>query len=291
MEYIYYGIVKFFQFCGICPIDVIYKRPRRMFRFLTTLDICLPLWSLAMLAPLIAYVVVIAYYNSEIMDNFGSLGKVNAGAKGAAIILTHLAVVYEALLTRGEQRMLLVKLLAVDECLASIGANATGARKRYFWNYSIKFGSYLTFALVSELIIFFNVRNNSEWSTYWYATIVSLMVIRMKHLQHVLYVDILTSRFHLIKFELERIATTSRKIMDYQLLEQLKGLQSAYATLYEMCDLLEVICNISQLANLTQNFIQLSGDLYWMYSMLQRNQFEELPGGLYGIELFIFIFY
>lgn len=247
---------------------------------LTKLDIWLSLWSLTMLTPLFAYVVVIAYYYSEIMNQFGSLGKVNAGAKGAAIILTHLAVVYEALFTRQEQRQLWAKLLVVDECLANLGANATVARMRFFRDYSIKFGSYLTFALISELVIFFAVQDNSEWSLYWYATIASLMVIRMKHLQHVLYVDLLTSRFHVIKLELERIAVTSRKIMDDQLLEQVKGLQIAYATLYEMSDLLETVCNISQLTNLTQNFIQLSGDLYWMYSMLQGNQFDEIPGGL-----------
>lgn len=288
VEYIFDGIVKFFQFCGISPIEIIYTRPNRMVKFrespvsniLTKLDIWLSLWSFSMLTPLIAYVAVIAYYYSEIMDMFGSLGKVNAGAKGAAIILTHLAVLYEALFTRVEQRQLWAKLLVVDECLASLGANATVARMRFFRDYSIKFGSYLIFALVSELLIFITVRNNSEWSVYWYATIFSLMVIRLKHLQHVLYVDMLTSRFHVIKLELERIASTSRKIMDYQLLDQVKGLQSAYATLYEMCDLLGAVCNISQLTNLTQNFIQLSGDLYWMYSMLHRNQFDEIPGGL-----------
>lgn len=284
MEIAFNAIVNVFQFCGLSPIAVRRRDAEtngsntKPLIITNWMDTYLLLWSIIIVVPLFVYVVLCAFFYRELMDMFSSIGKVNAGAKGAAIIVTHFVVSFEAVLTRHNQRIIWHKLNAVDGCLKQISVNINEIQQRFYRRYCRKFFIYLFFAIGSELIIYFVVSNNAEWSRYWLATIVSLMVIRLKHLQHVLFVDMLTSRFRVIKLELKRISVRSKVLMSAELLEHMKRLMAAYTMLQEMGDRLGSVCNISQLANLTQNFVQLSGDLYWMYSMLYRNMFDTLPG-------------
>lgn len=279
MEIIFNGIIKFFQFCGLSPVAVPDPENNNSnHRSTAVADTSLLIWSILITVPLFVYVVLCALYYQELMDMFGSMGKVNAGAKGGAIIVTHFVVSFEAIWSRRSLCVIWQKLYAVDGLLKEIGVNVQQLQRGFYRNYSWKFVGYSTFTLGSELIIYFVVSNNPEWSRFWLATIVSLMVIRWKHLQHVLYVDVLTSRFGVIRQELERISARSKVVMSTELLEHMKRLMGAYTLLYDMSDRLGRTCNLSQLANLTQNFVQLSGDLYWMYSMLYRNLFNTLPG-------------
>lgn len=215
---------------------------------------------------------------------FDSSGKFNAIVKSGIIICSHIVIVAESLTTRCDQQSIWKNIILVDESLDRIGIKSHLVRKQYYRKYSMKFVAFQVFAIVSELIILFGLERNAEWTVFWCATIFSLVIIRTKHMQHVMFDDMLTSRFQAIKLELEQIVARSKDNMTIDILTELKSIKFAYGYLYEICSNLKSVCSFSQLTNLTQNFIQLSTDLYWMYSMLYRNQFRKIPGN-YKFEL------
>lgn len=281
MEILFSLIVKFFQFIGFCPMSMLFAKVNAInvdHASAKKNNILLVFWSSVNLLLLLISGLLICIYYEEILDMFDNDGKINAVAKSGTIILAHLFIVAESLLTRSNQQNVWEYLILVDQCLDSIGGKSRLIRKKFYQCYSIKFIAFQLLAIGSELYILLGLEKNAEWTLYWYATIFSLTTIRSKHLQHILFVDMLTSRFEAIKVELDHIVLKSKDKMTSEVYAHLKQIKIAYGFLYEMCDNLESVCSLSQLTNLTQNFIQLSGDLYWMYLMLYRNKFSKLPG-------------
>lgn len=147
-----------------------------------------------------------------------------------------------------------------------------------------------------ELGVIFNILDDVNWTFMWVACILPLTVSRLRHLQHSLFIEVLSCRFRVIKMELKSIARLS-KLESNQLIaknyafydglfNKISSIKKVYNILWETSLLINKSFGISQLTNLLQNFVQLTCDLYMMYSFLYYNDFDKIPG---NYQIFNFI--
>ena len=273
MESTFNLVLALFHLTGMAPVPIHpNKSLANMPKDSQTKRVSLSLWSLGSLAAL-AILIVMTFTSDGIFGSHNYIGEFNDMIKSASIYTTHCIILVEAYLSRHHQSSFWIKIKEVDtrflsqfEVVHAKAFEKTFARK-FFLNVSA--------VVLVEVVIISCIQSEGVWSTMWYLTIVSLTVSRLRHLQLMLYVDTITFRLVVMRKELEEIVAKSQA-------EPLKGIKedhlhtmclmkNAYNTLYECCSHVNFSFGFSELFNLMQNFIQLTCDLYWVYSILYRN--------------------
>uniref|UniRef100_A0A182QRS1 Gustatory receptor n=1 Tax=Anopheles farauti TaxID=69004 RepID=A0A182QRS1_9DIPT len=240
--------------------------------------------------------------------------------KSAVTIVAHLAVLLEALLARGVYRGLDERLASVDGTLRGLtGVADFGGYRAQFRRKLLLFGA---LCCAIELGILAMVYDNPVQRTVWCLTVPSLVVIRLKHLHHAYHIDRLAARFGFLREQLETLVGTPHQpstvggnlhpskmstaavvggrwtFHQGKVLPPPKGphkshrtdrlrrafvVKGTYLALWHASKDLNRCCVYSQLANLLQNFIQCTCDLYSMYSLLYLNQFDDIFGYILSV--------
>ncbi|XP_053673505.1 gustatory receptor 8a-like [Anopheles nili] len=131
----------------------------------------------------------------------------------------------------------------------------------------------------------------------WCLTVSSLFVIRMKHLHHAYHIDRLAARFDILREQLESlIGSAADNLGEWSALlkshrngpresnqRRIFTAKGTYLALWRASKDLNECCVYSQLANLLQNFIQCTCDLYTMYSLLYLNQISDIFGYILNV--------
>lgn len=282
-------LLLIFEYVAMCPLSMGYKFAdhRAAGAKHKIRNRILVLWSVVIVACLTTvYIVVVSLYHMNILRPRSNFISLNDLAKLSAIYLTHFIIIIEALWTRNQMSLYLTKLIQVNADLVDLFVEPKKRHVPPIDIYLRKFISYLVFACTIETIIIVRVQSDPPWSVYWWICIVPLMMGRMRHLQHALFVDILTIRFTLIRKEIEYLIKLSANkkangIDDEYLISKLRIVKCIYSNLYEMSNHLSASFGLSQLVNLMQNFIQLTSDLFSIYAVLYRNDFTNLIGEQY----------
>lgn len=234
--------------------------------------------TISQLSALSVFAVVLIVFRQQIIEAFDSVGKLNAILKGSSILLTHVVILCEALRTRTSMRRVWQNLAVVDAKIGHLGPFAL-VRRRDRMRVAFSVVGYVVFVVATEITIAALVPRKAIWLGYWYATIFSLCANRLKHLQNVQLIDELASRYRAIRMDMEAAARGNSSLND--MMNSVRLFKEVTVHLHEINDDITTICCLSQLANLTQNFVQLSSDLYWLYGMIYRSNTEMLIGGLW----------
>uniref|UniRef100_A0A182PYZ9 Gustatory receptor n=1 Tax=Anopheles epiroticus TaxID=199890 RepID=A0A182PYZ9_9DIPT len=240
--------------------------------------------------------------------------------KTSITIVAHLVVLLEALVTRSMYRVLDVRVTSVDGALGELTDKAKprlAQARAQFRNKLLLFGA---FCCVVELGILALVYTDPLQLAIWYLTVPSLVIIRLKHLHHAYHIDRLTARFDILRERMESLAAgtsspgqpaqtgekkaptsldrwkinvssrpavidpwTVQPPADHPLLRRIMVAKSTYLTLWHASKDLNGCCVYSQLANLLQNFIQCTCDLYLLYALLYLNQLDDIFGFILSI--------
>lgn len=286
-------LLTIFQYAAMCPLPIFNACPyqhrvggggTRNYTKQRVHSRLLIMWSLVMIiCNGIIYFVVIAKYQTKILKPKSNFSRLSDIANLSAIYLTHLIIVIEAIWTRNDLCSFLIKLRQVNTDIRDLFLDPKKSQVPPLDYYLRKFITYLLFACIIELIIILRIQNNQQWSIYWYVCVIPLMMGRMRHLQHAFFIDIITIRFKLMRKEIQQLIKYSMdkkqyKIDDSYLMDKIRIIKSAYSNLYEMSINLNALLGVSQLVNLMQNFIQLTSDFFFIYSVLYRNDFTYLIG-------------
>lgn len=243
---------------------------------------CLIAWTVAQLTALIVYVCTLVTMRARIFDLFDTIGIYNAVFKGSTLLVTHLFILGEALYARASHRAVSAGLAEIDRICKRKrfggrfggGANGDYIGRAHSRN-ALVFWAYACLAIGSEAIIVGTVSRTPVWKLFWLATVVSVALSRLRHLQHAMCVRGLTARVRIVRKALGRIAEAGLDDTA-QAAERLAELQMLAGAVYEISSHMERIFGLSQLLNLMQNFVQLLCDLYWLYSMLHINELHAL---------------
>lgn len=205
------------------------------------------------------------------------MGKVNVALKGASIIVTHWIILFDILRTRNALRRIFKNFKVVDAEIKH-WKSTIGIRQDLV-NVALIILAYIMFVATSEIAIMVFIARSEDWWWYWYSTILSISVNRLRHLQNVQLVEELTARYRAVRKEMETLADCAKSSLEIGKCIQLSN--RVTEILNETNGDISSVFGLSQLANLTQNFVQLSSDLYWMYGMIYSNQTSMLLGKFY----------
>ncbi|GAB0099345.1 Gustatory receptor [Sergentomyia squamirostris] len=279
-EAIFQGILYFFHFIGLCPVSLATSKddPKRI------VNILLGLWSVVnfvMVVTLASFVFV--NFDRVFVDS--DVGQFNDLVKFVTVILTHGTSMGEALLTRSNLLSAWTRLNTADNLFHQIGIPVTQHGVKLFKNFSTKFTIYLTVTVVIELSIIGTIQYDENWTRNWTISCVSLLISRMRHLHLTMYVDLIRSRLHIVRKELKQMVVITKnnhfvlkdELTTKRIETRLVQMKKIYGVLWECHGDVNSSFGWSELAALMQNFIQLTCDLYWIYSVLNRNELRSVP--------------
>lgn len=264
-------ILGIFQFFGMTPVSLHGEKSQ-----LRSQNITLAFWSLLQLILLIILITLV-FTSEGIFGAHNYIGEFNEEIKAASLFATHLVILVEAFFSRNELAHFWQKITELDSnVLLQFDVHPRTFERRFIRKFFIN----ILFVLLVEIIIIANVQDDPLWTNLWYLGITSLTITRLRHLHLMLHVDTISFRLKVIRKELQRIVSTSQgdvqfkgsnSKIDKSAFHKLCLMKNAYNTLYECSSHVNFSFGFSQLFNLMQNFVQLTCDLYWIYSILYRN--------------------
>jgi hypothetical protein len=283
----YSKIISFFykynQLCGMCPISLSLSQKEKN----QSKNVMLGIWSIVNIAGVVLlFAMVLVNFSYFFTENqHPTIGSFNDILKFLTIFLTHIVILNECLVTRENYVEIEEKIQDTNQMLAGIGIDLKELQQSFCERFAKKFLLCFVISWAVEVKIIVGSLNNVQWTKIWFVTIISLMITRSRHLQHTFYIDNLAYRTKVIKKHLKQIVQKSM-VQDYfqsahhmdQVFGELKLTKNIYNNLWETAELINRSFGYSQLMNLMQNFIQLTCDLYWIYSVLYKNNFINVWG-------------
>lgn len=304
-------MLKSFQYFGLCPISLNLPNnnnnndnivANKIFRntSATISDAPIVLWTTICFIFMCLYAISISiYYRLNILIDFNEINKFTASVKLESVFITHLIIIYESLMTKNSHTNLWQRINGIDKLYRKLNMDPNDIERRKLYRNDIwKFFTFEFIALCIEINMLF-IDHIQGWSYIRYATILSIMITRTRHLQHTFYIDTIRSKFSVLHHELKKMIKKSTtpvalipKIMKQQidkkffqqhsndlmdeLADELKIIKNIYTMLYEITLDLNTCFGLSQLANITLNFIETINDLYWLYAELNINLLTDI---------------
>jgi len=279
-QLIFNGLLLLFRFSGLCPI-LISKKKHFCITFM------LIIWSVVQL---IGVGVTIEITVKKFFANPG-LANVNNVLTFSIIMLTHAVTIVESVIVRKNFIYIWKNIASADELISGMVSNFNEILMKFNKNISIRLTGYILMTILLELGVIIRVADDEDWTYMWCICILSLTISRLRHLQHSLFINVLSCRFRIIKHELEDIVKLTnlegnqlivKNSTFYDgLFDKISSIKKVYNILWETSLLINRSFGFSQLANLLQNFIHLTCLLYSTYSFLYYNNFEDLLGKLF----------
>uniref|UniRef100_A0A240SXW4 Gustatory receptor n=1 Tax=Lutzomyia longipalpis TaxID=7200 RepID=A0A240SXW4_LUTLO len=278
---IFQGILHIFQFLGLCPVSLETSKdnPKKIANTL------LGVWSIVNFALVLALTTVVFINYDSVFSPDSDVGQFNDLVKFVTVILTHGTALGEAILTRATLLSAWTRLTTVDNLFHQIGIPVTQHRMKFFRDFSAKFLIYTTLTLTIELTILATIHFDANWTRNVAITFISLLVSRMRHLHLTMFVDLIRSRLHIVRKELKQMVVITKnnhfvlkdELATKRIETRLVQMKKIYSVLWECHGDVNSSFGWSELAALMQNFIQLTCDLYWIYSVLNRNELRSIP--------------
>lgn len=256
-------IITFLQFVGLCPITHNAQK--------YTNNYLIEIWTLCCVfftMPHSAYLFTLIYTDVAV-HGYDKLDFFIAITKAIMIVVTHFIIIFESLFTRYNQWSIwnnfVVFYKLFDEIHESIEPVLHKCTQKYFWKAAL----YQILSLSIELFVVWKFLKEIGMIKYWYATTISLIITRIRLCQEIMYIDMLAMGYKIISDRLTdmlEVNESSGSNEDTLSMEKkFKTVTSAYVLLYEILCNFKSMTGASQVANLILNFVQITGDLYWLY--------------------------
>ncbi|XP_035914936.1 putative gustatory receptor 39b [Anopheles stephensi] len=143
----------------------------------------------------------------------------------------------------------------------------------YLW----KFYSYLVFSVMIEALVLHSIFKSPSDVAYWLVILVLHAFLRLRHLFHMCFIDVLKVHLQQLHYGLVEIGeyvgelrvhrqdSDAYREMYHRCIDRLLELKRLYGQLWELSDRINRTFGWAQICNFTANFVQLSCDLYWCY--------------------------
>lgn len=287
-EVVYSFLLGVFSFFGLCPVSTRNVAQPKV----DSINFVFLLWSAFHLVFAVAIAIMTAqifvYHSNDANDATIGVVSFNNVLKFFSLTLTHVVTIVESVYVRKNFIEIWQRVHTIDDMLGNIIQDYNKTRKGFLKATSRKIIICLLLTSAIEITIIAKIHAIADWSLIWWVLITPLTFSRLRHLQHTLYIDLLASRFRTMKRELNQIVKLTKldhsKIMPRTLhfydgmFKRISTIKNVYNITWETSLFINRSFGLSQLVNLLQNFIQLTCDLYLVYSFLYNNSLEYIIG-------------
>lgn len=217
-------------------------------------------WFLLQMAIIVTNVALMLKFHRLIYYYHDAMGAFNDLIKYIATVCATILIIVESY--RKRHKLAQIEELAgafQQEMVVFLRRKELVKSNRKFWhNYKIKFFAFTIYYVLSEAIlipVYLLSRNYSKSIAYVFSNNVMIGICRYRHLQHVLYMDLVDYELRLLVHILR-----SGKVSE----QKLGRLQELYGNTGQKVKLLNNFFS-SQSMNIIFNHLQLLGDFYWIY--------------------------
>lgn len=248
--------LNIFQKFGISPNSPECSKNQKLILFFCRI------FNLSILSIIILVTVV---YEEDIFFSKNIIGKFTDVIQLQAPIISHMVAILESLWTQKAQNDIWNKIIKSNNYIKGFqSVSIQKDKKKYFR----KFCFLLFVGLISEISILILVRNNVVYSRLFYCKLFSESIGRLANLQKILYIDLICNRLHNLNEELEYMSNLSQislnKKCDLKIYEKLKKIKKCHSIFWEMSQSINERFGFSMLFSITNYFICLTVDLYWI---------------------------
>jgi hypothetical protein len=275
-----HAILGGFKLFGLCPLHQKGETRRD-----SILSACLRALSIIQLS--IVLFIIYRSFNTFVHDS-SDLSSFNNILTFTIILSTHVVIIVESLITCKNFPNIMTNIDFIDGKLREMIENYDASILEFSKKLSKIIIAYVLIIMIaSEGVIYYNVSNDENLFFLWSSYIFSLTTSRLRHLQHYVYVNLISCRLKTIKNELKFIVKLTQ-MNDNALIRndnftnalfgKINFTKSIYNITWESSLLINKSFGFSQLFNLLQNFVQLTCDLYVFYEFLYKNNFDLIVG-------------
>lgn len=172
----------------------------------------------------------------------------------------------------------------INELIRNKQSEMIHINHQYKRNYLIKCYTYMITVIIIELTIIATIQYDPQWTSFWYANSLGLLVTRIRHLHHIFYIDLITAQLQFISNNLMSLNRPlipeykNKIILRTGRMEKLKNLNYFYNLLWLNVYYINNVFLWSQPVNLVQNFIELTLDFYWLYAYIEDAFYSNIFG-------------
>lgn len=260
-----------FQICGIQPIPS--SKGTQVFQK------TLKCWSVFHLLLITIGMASMFVYRNTMFFSKDMVGMINDIIVFVGTVGGHFIIIAESLIKMNYFNKIASLLSRSSGLFEHLGVDMSVRDAQFLRQYSLKLFCYLSYMITAELFTIISVTDNDiQWERFWYANISSLVVSRIRHMQHIFFTDLVTSRFEILNdllFNLSKhdsdLAFKYRPRKNGELLKKLTVLKKCHNLIWRLTIHMNALFCWSQLANLAQNFLEIISELYWVFYFMQRS--------------------
>jgi hypothetical protein len=199
-----------------------------------------------------------------------AIGKINDILLYGSLIFAHLSIVIESFM----QRKYFIQYWSFYERIVSF--------KKSIWykQFLLKFMSFIVFTIVIEAIVIFHIYGvDLQWTNFWCVEIFSLIATRVRNLQHVFFIDLLFFTLQDMNATLKNLnfwtmaINPEAKFSRKHFFSKVSVMKKDFKNMMEMIICVNRIFRWSQVFNITQQFIEIFSELYWIYAFAESDSF------------------
>lgn len=170
-----------FQFCGLYPISIGDKENESLASIVASYGSTL--FHILLTLSHILYMII---RQDKMLYSESVIGKINDILVYFSLVLAHLAIIVETFI---ERKYFKQYWYFYDK---AVKLNRKSIKVKWYRGYLIKFILYICFTLMIEITVISTVIDNDEqWANFWFAEIYSLLATRIRHIQHVFFIDVI----------------------------------------------------------------------------------------------------
>ena len=262
--------LRFFQLFGFYPVHV--KRQKsELLKW--CLNVIYFIWSIVHISFSLAHLVYVIMNQNTMLYAETGIGKINDVIVYASLIFAHLSIVLETYI----QRRYFVLFWNSYDKIQSL--NKHKVNNDWYNGFIIKFGIYISFTIVIETLVILNINKDVQWSQFWYASVFALSMTRIRHIQHIFFIDVIFFNLLEVNQHMKNGVHWTKGIGNEKpfvyrhLFDNIHRSKEQFKNLIEMLICVNKIFRWSQLLNFGQNFIELTSEFYWVYAYAKSPRF------------------
>lgn len=250
----YFSII--FQSFGICKILPNTKK------FVINLIIVGRIFHLSILVGLV-YVIYI--YEHVIFYPSDFIGKFTDIIQLAFPILTHVIAIFESLATRKEHMKMWIRIIKGNLILKEFRSYLNKKEEKTYIKKFILL-NLISFSTECSIITLATLAHDYGWRNHWYTRMFSNIVVRLLSLHYILYIDLICSRIRVINDELRDITNNTNFNEDNnQIYRKIRKIKRLHSNFWNISQSVNSRFGFSLLVTITNYFISLTVDCYWMF--------------------------
>lgn len=267
-------VLAFFQVCGFHPVETngSEKFSKHLEKKSLMQKVLLGFWSFINFVVVLSLILYMAI-NDDLFYAATPIGKINDILVFFSLVSAHISIIAESFV----QRKYFTKFWF---CYGKLIRSENRLRKRK-WQKTV-FVKILIFIIVTistEILVITNIGSDVQWTNFWYATVFSLMMTRIRHLQHIFFIDVIFFTLEDMNSHLRssiawaRAAGVDRSFTHKFLCREVLRTKEQFKNLMEMLICVNKIFCWSQVLNVAQHFIEVTSELYWVYAFATGPEF------------------